>query len=67
MKFRVGLTQTVIEVGWIYVDASSCDEAETLALEAARGDVDGVTTHWRFYETTGDILVTTINELEGEN
>jgi hypothetical protein len=62
MRYRVRLSQTVIEVGWIDVEASSAQEAETFALDAAHGD----NCHWRFYETTGDIGVTTTEEKEDQ-
>lgn len=58
MRYRVGLSQQVYEEATIYVDASSMQEAEQIAVQKANaGEVD-----WQFLEANGDVEVVTISQ-----
>ena len=57
--YRVNLTQEVLESATVVVEAESPEEAEYLALTAAKaGDVD-----WRFFDAQGPIDLDTMNLL----
>jgi hypothetical protein len=58
MKYRIDITQTVIEGATVYVEANSQEEAENAALQLAKGN----TVQFRFCDVVDDMEIINVEE-----
>lgn len=59
MKYRIDLSQTVIQGATVFVEADSREEAEDAVLTLAE---DGAAVEWKFVDVVDDMEIVNIEE-----